>query len=155
MEAKTAEKIKSDLLAACQIYVERRVSTAREAMEAAQQAANSEAKSSAGDKYTTTRAMMHQEREKSATQLAQALDLRRVLEQLQPSIGGDSVAFGSLVITTQGNFYISIPAGKIRVGRKDYFAISANSPIGAQLSGLKVKDNVTFNEKKYRIKEII
>ena len=155
MEENTAVKIKSDLIAACHTYVERRVSTAKEAMEAAQQAANSEAKSSAGDKYTTTRAMMHQEREKSATQLAQALDLQRALAQLQPSVGGDAVAFGSLVITTQGNFYISIPAGKIRLGRKDYFAISANSPIGAQLAGLKVKDNVVFNEKKFRIKEIV
>jgi len=155
MEEKDAIKIKSDLLAACKTYVERRVTTAKEAMEAAQQAANSEAKSSAGDKYTTTRAMMHQEREKSATQLAQAMSLQRAMEQLQPSVGGDSVAFGSLVLTTQGNFYISIPAGKIRIGRKDYFAISPNSPIGAQLAGLKVKDNVIFNEKKYRIKEIV
>ncbi|MDB5240215.1 MAG: hypothetical protein JWP57_840, partial [Spirosoma sp.] len=48
--------LKQALHARCRHYVQQRIDTARQAMEAAQESANSESKSSAGDKYETGRA---------------------------------------------------------------------------------------------------
>src|ERR1700761_8343646 len=50
-----------------------RVATAQEAMRQAQEAANSEEKSSAGDKYETGRAMGHLQKDMHARQLAESM----------------------------------------------------------------------------------
>lgn len=51
-------------------------------MEGAQEAANSESKSSAGDKYETGRAMAQLERDRHAQLLAEAQKVERELTQL-------------------------------------------------------------------------
>ena len=48
----------------------------------AQQAANEEGKSSAGDKYETGRAMMQIERDKAAQQLDEALKLKNIIDHI-------------------------------------------------------------------------
>src|SRR5580698_3327273 len=53
--------------------IERRVATSQEAMRQAQDSANSEEKSSAGDKYETGRAMGHLQKDMHARQLAESL----------------------------------------------------------------------------------
>src|ERR1700761_3965133 len=50
-----------------------RIATANESMDAAQQAANNEEKSSAGDKYETGRAMGHLQKDMHARQLAESM----------------------------------------------------------------------------------
>ena len=49
--------IKFRLHAACQTFIEQRMAAAAQAMQAAQESANSDTKSSAGDKYETGREM--------------------------------------------------------------------------------------------------
>lgn len=83
------------------------------AIEHAQLAANEETKSSAGDKYETGRAMMQLEIEKQSVQLAEAMKLKHVLSQINPEKTTETIQSGSLVFTDQGNFYISISAGKL------------------------------------------
>jgi len=51
--------------------IEQRIATAREAIDQAQQAANQEEKSSAGDKYETGRAMGHLQKDMYARQLSE------------------------------------------------------------------------------------
>src|ERR1700743_528815 len=53
--------------------ISQRIATAQEAMRQAQEAANSEEKSSAGDKYETGRAMGHLQKEMHARQLAESM----------------------------------------------------------------------------------
>jgi hypothetical protein len=74
--------VKSKLLAMCIEYVEQRISSATTAMQNAQEAANEEGKSSAGDKYETGRAMMQIERDQAAAQLDESLKLKRTLHQI-------------------------------------------------------------------------
>ena len=62
-------QLKEQLWVQCQKIVEHRLATAQQAMDAAQQSANQEEKSSAGDKYETGRAMAQLERDKAATQV--------------------------------------------------------------------------------------
>lgn len=146
--------IKAQLYARCLAYADQRIETARTAMEAAQEAANSETKSSAGDKYETGRAMAQRERDMSAAQLAEAQKLKKDMEPINADTQYESVQRGSLVITDQGNYFISISAGKISLNNVDYFAVSPASPVAAALIGRRAGEVVSFGNRKYSIKEV-
>ncbi|WP_461095040.1 3-oxoacyl-ACP synthase [Spirosoma gilvum] len=148
------QQTKEALFALCESYVAQRIDTARQAMEAAQEAANSESKSSAGDKYETGRAMAQLERDRHAQLLAEALKVERDLKQLQLEKTYESVQLGSVVVTNRGLFFISIGAGKLNLDGKDYFAVSPASPISSALAGRKAGDSVTFNKLSYQILEV-
>ncbi|ELR72209.1 hypothetical protein C900_01763 [Fulvivirga imtechensis AK7] len=147
--------MKQQLYDRCKEIVEQRIRNAKEAMDSAQEAANDETKSSAGDKYETGREMMQQEMENNAVQLTEARKLREVLERINPAKKYDTVQGGSLVITNNGSFYISIGLGKITVDGKDYFAIAPTSPLGALLMEKKPKEVVEFNGRKFEIEEVL
>lgn len=147
-------QLKALLYSHCLTYVETRIDTARQAMEAAQEAANSESKSSAGDKYETGRAMAQLERDRHATLLAEARKLKQELDHIDAEKTYSIVQPGSLVTTTQGTYFISISAGKITLDGTDYFAVSPASPIAAALHRRAVGDTITFNKKPYRIEAI-
>ncbi|GAB3950827.1 hypothetical protein GCM10028805_29680 [Spirosoma harenae] len=150
----THQQTKSALFALCESYVQQRISTAQEAMEAAQEAANSESKSSAGDKYETGRAMAQLERDRHAQLLGEALKVERDLKQISVEKSYDTVQPGSLVTTNRGMFFISIGAGKLTFAGRDYFAVSIASPIGNALTGRKAGETVTFNKMMYQLLEV-
>ncbi|GAB4022984.1 hypothetical protein GCM10028773_38230 [Spirosoma koreense] len=124
-------------------------------MEAAQEAANSESKSSAGDKYETGRAMAQLERDRNAQLLAEALKLSQELSRLNVEKTYEIVQPGSLVLTNRGAFFVSISAGKLTLEGQDYFAISPASPIATVLSGRKAGDTLTFNKLTYEVLRIV
>ncbi|AKD58600.1 3-oxoacyl-ACP synthase [Spirosoma radiotolerans] len=150
----THPQTKATLFALCQAYVQKRIDTAREAMEAAQEAANSESKSSAGDKYETGRAMAQLERDRHAQLLAEAQKVERELKQVNIDKTYETVQPGSLAFTSRGLFFICIGAGKLTVDGVDYFAVSAASPIASALVGRKANDAVTFNKLTYQVLEV-
>lgn len=137
----------------CLAYVQQRIDTATEAMRAAQESANSESKSSAGDKYETGRAMAQLERDRHAQLLADAQRMLQELQQIDLSTAA-VVRAGSLVKTGQGTFFISISAGRISLDGIDYMAVSAASPIGVALRSKRVGDTAVFNNVRYVIEAI-
>jgi len=143
--------MKQQLLLLCQKYVQQRIDTARQAMEAAQESANSEEKSSAGDKYETGRAMAQLERDRHAQLLAEARKLEGDLLRLNIDKTYETAQPGSLVTTSRGAFFISISAGKLTIDGVDYFAVSPVSPIAALLLGHRTDDTLTFNKLTYQI----
>lgn len=147
----TSNSIKQQLYAQCEHYVHQRIETAKLAMEAAQESANSESKSSAGDKYETGRAMAQLERDRHAQLLAQARNMEQELIRVNVEKPYETIQPGSLVKTNRGSFFISISAGKLTVAGVDYFAVSPASPIATILSGHKAGDAVTFNNVTYQI----
>ncbi|RAK02075.1 hypothetical protein LX87_00189 [Larkinella arboricola] len=147
--------VKQALFERCQQYVAQRIETAKTAMEAAQAAANEESKSSAGDKYETGRAMAQIERDRHAQQLAEARKLQQELARIDSGKIYTSGQPGSIVMTSQGNFFIAISAGKITLDQTDYFAVSAASPIGVRLNHVKANDEVVFNGKPIRILAVV
>ncbi|GAB4031666.1 3-oxoacyl-ACP synthase [Spirosoma jeollabukense] len=151
----TDQQTKEALLALCQHYVQQRIDTAKEAMQAAQESANSESKSSAGDKYETGRAMAQLERDRHAQLLAEAIKLSQELSRQTIDKKYDSIQPGSLVVTNRGVFFISISAGKLTLNGKDYFAVSAASPIATVLASKKIGDAATFNNLTYQILEVV
>jgi transcription elongation GreA/GreB family factor len=147
--------LKVQLYNACQEYLAKRIDTAQQAIHAAQHAANDETKSSAGDKYETGRAMLQLDIEKNSVQLGEAMKLKQILDQIGTDHVTDIVRLGSLVITDNGNFYITISAGQVKLDDKIYMMISPASPIGAKLIGLKAGASFSFNNKTYKVKEIL
>ncbi|MBC8155408.1 MAG: 3-oxoacyl-ACP synthase [Bacteroidetes bacterium] len=150
----TPTDIKNALYIHCQTYVEMRITNARQAMEAAQDSANSESKSSAGDKYETGRAMAQLERDRHATLLADAVKQQQELGQIDVHKAYHTIQPGSIVTTSQGNYFISISAGKIVVDNVTYFAVSPVSPIAIALKNKTTGDRVIFNKTTYHITEV-
>ena len=147
--------LKKELHQLCIKYVQSRIDASMQAISATQQAANEETKSSAGDKYETGRAMMQQEADRNQAQLNEANKLMVALNHIPVNTGTEKAEAGSVVITSNGNFYIAISAGTLSVNGKSYFAISTASPIGLKLKGQKVGSEFSLNGKSYKIESII
>ena len=135
--------------------VNERIQLAREAMKFAQESANAEEKSSAGDKYETGRAMAQIERDKAAQQLDEALQLKSILDKINLHQKTDRASHGSLVITNHNSFYISISLGAVTLNAQSYYVISPQSPIGKILLNTKVNDVINFNHQQHTILEIL
>ncbi|WBA40249.1 3-oxoacyl-ACP synthase [Hymenobacter canadensis] len=146
--------LKPTLHSLCLAYVQERIDACQAAIQAAQESANSETKSSAGDKYETGRAMAQNERDRNTVQLRQAQQLQGELQRIHPDLSCDTVRPGALVHTSMGIFYLGISAGKFTVEGKDYFAVSAAAPVAAALAGKRAGEAAAFNGKPVRIEEI-
>lgn len=147
--------LKERLMKYCREQVEQKIQTAQQAMEAAQQAANEETKSSAGDKYETGRAMMQMERDKNALQLAEAIKLKTTLEQIKLHSKGTPIQAGSLIKTKQANYFLAISLGKVKLEKELFYIISAASPIGQKMIGLKKGEQFSFNGNQILIQEVL
>jgi len=147
--------LKEQLHQQCVNYVQQRMDAAQHAIAEAQQAANNDTKSSAGDKYETGREMAQQETNRNLNQLNEANKLMVALNRI--GTGGQSATAeaGSIVRTNQGNFYLSISAGNIKVNDAAFIAISTASPVGIKLKGAKVGDRFDFNGKSYSVIEVL
>ncbi len=146
--------LKKKLIAYSKEWVAERISVAQVAMDRAQEAANEEGKSSAGDKYETGRAMMQIERDKAAQQLAEALKLKQLVDGLLETGNTDEVRVGAIVQTTHYHFFISISIGKISLDGVDYLLVSPQSPVGQLLINKKPGDSITFNRLEEKILRI-
>jgi transcription elongation GreA/GreB family factor len=120
------------------------------------QASNADnAKSTAGDKHDTERAMVHMEMENLTQRLQQA---RRMLHELEafkkirhvPT----EVISGSLVSTDRGVFLIGIACGRVSFNARFITGISIQSPLGKQLIGRKTGDIIALNGNKFTLSEI-
>ncbi|MES2828165.1 MAG: 3-oxoacyl-ACP synthase [Bacteroidota bacterium] len=148
------QKIKETLYQLCLDFMEQRVLTAETALQQAREASNDDTKSSAGDKYETSREMMQQDIDRNKRLLIDAQDNLRVLQSIDTSQKSATVTHGSFVTTNQGMFYISVSVGQLQTGGKTIFAISAASPIGKLLLDKKQGQGFDFNGKKYSIEAV-
>jgi transcription elongation GreA/GreB family factor len=112
------------------------------AISEAQEAANSDTKSSAGDKFETGRESMQQEIDLNLTRMSELNKQKQALELPIPAQKSRVVLPGSVVHTNNGNYYIAISAKQLKVENTSYYAISIASPIGEKLSGRKVGDTL-------------
>ncbi|WP_019947720.1 hypothetical protein [Hymenobacter aerophilus] len=149
--ASSNQLIKPRLHALCLAYVHERLAAIQAAINAAQESANSETKSSAGDKYETGRAMAQNERDRNLVQLQQARQLLAEIQRINPELPCDAVRPGALVHTSMGWFYLGISAGKLPLDGTDYFAVSAAAPVAAALGGKRAGESVSFNGKSVQV----
>ncbi|MCB0496296.1 MAG: 3-oxoacyl-ACP synthase [Cyclobacteriaceae bacterium] len=142
---------KQELHEKCRQLLAERIERAQQLIEQAQEAAELESKSSAGDKYETGRAMMLIERENAEGQLQEALKLKKVMDQIHPNRKTSIAELGSLLQTSAGYYYLSISMGKILIGDKEAFVLSPVSPLGQFLVGKKAGDSFSFNSRPLNI----
>ncbi len=147
--------IKEQLYLLCGEYLRTREAEIKKAIAEAQDAANNETKSSAGDKYETGREVMQQEIDLNITRLNELNKLKTTLEYIAPAHTSTIVVPGSAVHTNNGNFYIAISAGPLKISDTTFYAISAASPIGSKLAGQKVGYSFTLNGKQYLIESVL
>lgn len=148
-------EIKRKLYSLCEEYVNQKINSSQEAIDNAQNSANRETKSSSGDKYETGRSMMQLEIEKYSSQLSDGISLKKVLNQIDVEKSFKTVQSGSLVMTSNGNFFISISAGAINIDGTYYTAISFSSPLCQAMFNKNVKDEIIFRGKTFIIKSIV
>ena len=145
-------KLKQKLFNLCCDFVENRRNIVQTTINEIQESLTSETKSSAGDKHETGRAMLQLEREKAGRQLAEIEKLKENLAKINPDSESKIVGLGSIVYTTQANYFIAISAGQMEVDSQSFFAIAPNTPIGLLLMGKNVGDKLTFKETTFVIK---
>lgn len=107
------------------------------------EALESEAKSSAGDKHETGRAMIHQEMEQvDATRERCDLHIGEVSKWMNSESQPQRVGYGVLVQTNGPWVLVGIPLGKIQISDAVVWAISAEAPVAQAWQGAKVGDAV-------------
>lgn len=131
-----------------------RIDAAHQAIVSAKESRDNETKSSVGDKYETSRTLMQLEVEKNRVQLTKTEMLKSQLLKINLRKKFETITFGSLVITTQNNYFISAAIGKIEVENQNYFCISLAAPIGKLLHSKKVGDSFSFQGNNIEITEI-
>jgi len=148
------QEIKKVLYEKCIGYADERISSIEDALQASHEASVNDTKSSAGDKYETTREMMQQEISRNAQQLMEAKKLRMALDKFNSETASDIIKQGSFVVTSEGDFYISISAGQLTAGGRSVYAISAHSPIGRLMLGCKAGDSIEMNKRVFNILQV-
>lgn len=99
--------------------------------------------------------MMQQEMDRNSKLLYEAGQQKIALQQIENVESDQVVKNGSLVLTSEGNFYISISAGELNTDGQRFFAVSQASPIGRFLIGKAKNESFKFNGKDYIVKEIL
>ena len=132
-------EIKKQLHKHCQQYVDDLIQRAQKGIYDAQQEANREQKSSAGDKFETHRAMMHLQMESFVRRLQVAQELDQLLNQV-PLNTQQKVSLGSLVITDYGLFFIALSAPICLIENQEYTCLSPQAPFYQAMRGLQTGD---------------
>ena len=118
------------------------------------QDAQNDAKGSAGDKHETALSMMHLEQEKLNQKLAEIIEQKNVVDKIDADAIHNKIALGSLVQTNDMLFYISAALPKIQLENKKIIAVSPQSPLGSQLLGKSLGDEIVINTNRFQIKAI-
>lgn len=134
--------------------LKQRIATIKEKMDSAQQSANSEEKSSAGDKYETSRAMSHLEKDMHGRQLAENLKELSMLYEINTSPLYTKAVTGAVVQCPGIYFFIATGLGKQVVDGQQVIFLSPHAPLAAQLLQKQPGEEWVFNKQALRIETI-
>jgi len=149
------KELKVLFLNALYSLVDEKVNSATSAIDATTESKNTATKSTAGDKHETGRAMMERELALSNAQLHKAQFLKNELSKISLEVDVTSVQLGALVVTSQGNYFISIGLGKINVLGDDCYAISGGSPLGIAMMGKQKGQMINFQGRNIEIIDVV
>ena len=144
--------MKNRVIDHCLALVETNIEQLRKAILDCQNAANNETKSTAGDKHDTARSMMQIEVEKLSKQLANSLQEKVTLLQINAEQEHQKVAMGSLVFTDQLNFFISVGLGKIELDGESFYCMSPAAPLSKKIMGQTIGFSYSINGKENTIR---
>ena len=115
-----------------------------------------ETKSSAGDKFETSREMMTQDLMTLEIQIKQSkVDLDEIQRLQAIKETASTVQEGSMVKLGSDWFMLAVSIGQINVEDKKVYLLSKNSPLGQLILGKKKNDQVNFRGKNQLIEELV
>jgi hypothetical protein len=138
-------QIRIELLALCQDLLQQRIDTATLAMKNAQESANSDDKSSAGDKYETGRAVGQRETEMHAINLKQYRQEMEFLRTIDPTILHNTAGLGAVVQCKDFLFFISLGLGAAQHTLGKVYMLSSKAPLAVSLKGKKTGESFLMN----------
>ena len=145
---------KQKLLQICNEYVDKRINDYKNEIQLIKEAiASNDQKDS--DDNDSGNGKLFNDLEKNMEHLNDATKTKEHLKLVKTNIESKEAVLGSIVKTNVMNFYIATSIGKIDLEAETYYAISFNSPIGQLLKNKMVGNVFEFNQKIYKIKEII
>ena len=145
---------KTRLKKAGELLLTERIAITKSAVDNAQEAANSEDKSSAGDKYETGRAMGHLEKDMYARQLAENIRELDKLQKVNTDIIYATAQTGAFIRCQQCSFFIATGLGKQVIDDQTIFFLSPDAPLARLLLYKKAEDRFPFNKMDVVILEI-
>ena len=147
--------LKEQLYRKCNEALQERLMHVKKSILDLEQALQSETKSSAGDKHETGRAMIQIEREKAGQQLKGIQNNQGLLQKIDCNAKHINIALGSVVYTSQHNYFISISEGEIKLEDVSFYAISPQSPIAQLLLGKREGDIINFRNNLFTVLKVI
>jgi transcription elongation GreA/GreB family factor len=134
--------------------VEDKIDVFRDMIANLAQDAQNDAKGSAGDKHETALSMMHIEQEKLTQKLKENIEMKSVLEKIDPAVVSQKISLGSLVKANGIFLFVSGALPKISVDGINIIALSPQSPLGMELMGRQPNFTFIINTTHYTIDAI-
>jgi len=145
---------KNSLKKAGELVIEERIAITKSAINNAQEAANSEDKSSAGDKYETGRAMGHLQKDMYARQQAENMKELDQLQKVNTNVIYTSAQTGAFIRCSGHSFFIAAGLGKQQINDQPIFFLSPHAPLAKLLLHKKAGDRFLFNKVETEILEV-
>jgi len=147
--------LKQKLANSCQRQIQLRLDHINSEISDLQEALNSETKSSAGDKHETGRAMIQLERESLGHRLAEIEQIMTTVQRIDTLGFYETVRLGSVVYTTQFNYFIAASCGEIDLDSTKFYTISPAAPMAQLLLSKKEGDVLEFRGNEITILKIL
>lgn len=145
---------KTEVLDKLHLVLDTKIKLLQQTILGARESQANDTKSSAGDKFETGRSMMQMEISKNEAQLQTTKYMKHELSKIDATKKLESVQFGSIIQTSSGSYFISLPLGKVEIEKTSIFCISLASPIGKALFEKKSGDKVEFQGRSIEILNI-
>lgn len=138
----------------CIKQINLRIANAKAAITQAQDAANSSDKSTAGDKYETSRAMGQLDSDMNSKQLLEAEQELSFLEKVDVSSLTDTIKLGSVFEMSDILFFVAIGLGPIKIDDKRVMVVSSKSPFYENIKTMRAGNVFEFMDKMDQIKMV-
>ncbi len=105
-----------------------------------------EGKSSAGDKYETTRERISAELDRVDNKIQETQRSLLLVEQIAKRASSERVSLGSLVQTTKGRFLLGVASSAVHTSHGKVYCISPSAPYAECIIGLRLGEKFVFRE---------
>ncbi len=149
------ENLRTKALLVAMCTVEAQLQTIQKGMDQLMEAKTNETKSSAGDKYETGMAMIHNQENLLKRQQLEAQHRMRQLTSIKNYKASSFIKKGSLIKLSTGYFLLGVALGKIEVDHETIYFLSEDSPLGSKLLHKVTGDNVIINDQMIKILSVV
>ena len=132
---------KSDIISELKKQIERKVEYLIQSLESTIISRNSETKSSAGDKFETSREMAQIEIRKLEVEILKSQQFIKDLQEKK----------ADFIVTETEFFLIAIPFGKIAINSKTIYCISNLAPIAKLLLNTEISEGFNYGGVDYKV----